>query len=96
MVSLNRVLKNEPERVKGSESIIKVAAIQMEPHIGDKEYNVQRQLKLIGEAAQQGVLLMVLPELGNTGYIFNRRDEVAQLAEAVPNGMGKSFITVPP
>jgi predicted amidohydrolase len=86
MVSLNRVLKFDQERVKGSESVIKVAAIQMEPRIGDKEYNVKKQLKLIGEAAEQGVLLMVLPELGNTGYIFNSRDEVAQLAEAVPDG----------
>jgi len=86
MVSLNRVLKYDPERVKGSESVIKVAAIQIEPHIGDKENNVKKQLKRIGEAAEQGVLLMVLPELGNTGYIFNSRDEVAQLAEEVPNG----------
>ncbi len=29
---------------------------------------------------------MVLPELGNTGYIFNTRDEVAELAEEVPGG----------
>ena len=74
------------QRIRGKESVIKVAAIQMEPRIGDKEYNVNRQLQLIGEAAKQGAILMVLPELGNTGYIFNTRDEVAEVAEAVPNG----------
>ena len=74
------------ERIKGKESVIKVAAIQMQPHIGDKEYNVGKQLELIGEAAKKGALLMVLPELGSTGYIFNSRDEVAEMAEDVPNG----------
>ncbi|MBW2057281.1 MAG: nitrilase family protein [Deltaproteobacteria bacterium] len=74
------------ERTRGRESLIKVAAIQMEPHIGDKEYNIQKQLDLIEKAAKQGARLMVLPELGNTGYIFNTRDEVSELAEEVPDG----------
>lgn len=74
------------ERVRGKESLIKVAAIQMEPHIGDKEYNIHKQLELIEKAAKQGGRLMVLPELGNTGYIFNSRDEVSELAEEVPDG----------
>ena len=74
------------ERIKGKESVIKVAAIQMEPRVGDKAGNVKQQLAFIAEAAAQGVRLMVLPELGNTGYIFNTRDEVAELAEEVPGG----------
>lgn len=74
------------ERVKGRESIIRVAAIQFEPSFGDKKHNVERQLQLIGEAAGQGSLLTVLPELGNTGYIFNSREEVAELAEPIPGG----------
>lgn len=74
------------ERIKGKESIIKVAAIQMEPRVGDRAGNVRQQLAFIAEAAAQGVRLMVLPELGNTGYIFNTRDEVAELAEEVPGG----------
>lgn len=74
------------ERVKGKESLIRVAAIQMEPRVGDKAGNVERQLALIAEAAAQGVRLMVLPELGNTGYIFNTREEVAELAESLPGG----------
>jgi N-carbamoylputrescine amidase len=86
MAKMNGIRKNSKERVKGRESLIKVAAIQMEPLIGDKEGNIRKQLKLIRKAAQDGVLLMVLPELGNTGYIFNSRQEVAQLAEEVPNG----------
>jgi len=74
------------QRVKGVESLITVAAIQMEPHVGDKAYTLDRQVELIREAAVQGVRLMVLPELCNTGYIFNSRNEVAALAEEVPAG----------
>lgn len=74
------------KRERGQESVIKVAAIQMEPHVGDKDYNLKRQFELIGKAADEGVKLMVLPELGNTGYIFNSRQEVAELAEEIPGG----------
>ncbi len=74
------------KRERGRESVIKVAAIQMEPHVGDKDHNLKRQFELIGKAADEGVKLMVLPELGNTGYIFNSRQEVAELAEEIPGG----------
>ena len=79
-------LRVSRERIKGKESVIKVAAIQMEPRVGDKAGNVRQQLASIAEAATQGARLMVLPELGNTGYIFNTREEVADLAEEVPGG----------
>ncbi len=86
MAKRSRGSRASGERIKGKESVINVAAIQMEPRVGDKAGNVKRQLALIAEAAAQGVRLMVLPELGNTGYIFNTRDEVAELAEQVPGG----------
>lgn len=74
------------EREKGKESLVKVAALQMEPHIGDKDRNVQETLKIIDEAGKQGAELMVLPELCNTGYIFNSRKEAFALSEEVPDG----------
>jgi predicted amidohydrolase len=82
----SRATQYPRERIKGKESPVKVAAIQMEPRFGAKEHNVKKQLDLIRKAAAQGVRLVVLPELGNTGYIFNSRDEVIGLAETVPDG----------
>jgi predicted amidohydrolase len=68
------------------ESQVRVACLQMEPRIGDKERNVARSLAMIRDAAEAGATLAVLPELCNTGYVFETRDEAFVLAETVPDG----------
>ncbi|KAB1073446.1 nitrilase family protein [Methylobacterium planeticum] len=65
---------------------IQVACIQFEPKFGDVEGNVARSSELIRAAAQAGAKLIVLPELANTGYVFESSDEASALAEAVPGG----------
>lgn len=65
---------------------ITVASIQMEPRIGHKEENVARSVALIERAAADGAALVVLPELTNSGYMFDSREEAYALAEAVPHG----------
>ena len=68
------------------ESRIRVACLQMEPHVGEKAVNVRRSLDMVERAASQGAGLAVLPELANSGYVFATRDEAFALAEAVPGG----------
>jgi predicted amidohydrolase len=68
------------------EAAIKIACIQMEPVIGEKERNVRRSLELIEDAAANGAHLLVLPELCNLGYVFDSREEAFALAEEIPNG----------
>lgn len=65
---------------------VKVASIQMAPEIGNKAANLKRSVELIEEAAQQGAMVAVLPELANTGYVFASRAEAFALAESVPDG----------
>lgn len=48
--------------------IVKVAAIQMAPVIGEVAGNVERAAAMAAEAARQGAKLICLPELFNTGY----------------------------
>ncbi|MBC8420771.1 MAG: hydratase [Desulfobacterales bacterium] len=48
--------------------------------------NVTEGLRLIDEAGNQGARLMVLPELCNTGYIYNSHEELSAMAEPVPDG----------
>jgi predicted amidohydrolase len=74
---------------------LKVASIQMAPRIGDKAGNLNRSIELIEEAAHQGAVLAVLPELANTGYVFNSRQEAFAMAESIPDGeSSKAWIDV--
>jgi predicted amidohydrolase len=47
---------------------------------------VEKSLALIAEAAGQGAGLVVLPELANSGYVFQSREEAFALAEEIPAG----------
>jgi N-carbamoylputrescine amidase len=71
---------------KGEEAVIEIACIQMEPVVGEKEANLGKSLALIEEAAGHEARLIVLPELCNSGYVFESRDEAFSLAEPVPDG----------
>ena len=62
----------------------KVAAIQFDPVLGEKDNNISRLLRLTEEAAQHGARLIVHPELANTGYCWLSREEVAPYVEPVP------------
>ena len=65
---------------------IVVACVQMAPHVGRKHDNVGRGLAAIERAADQGAQLVVLPELCNTGYVFDSPEEAFSLAEDVRDG----------
>jgi predicted amidohydrolase len=62
----------------------RVAAIQYEPALGEKEKNVADLLRLVEEAAQHEARLIVLPEMATTGYCWESRSEVAPHVEPVP------------
>ena len=74
------------ESAKLPESPVRVACIQFEPRIGEKQRNVERSLELIAAAASRGAQLVVLPELCNTGYVFESRREAFGMAETIPDG----------
>lgn len=69
-----------------SESAVRIACIQMAPEVGAKDANVRKTLEMVDKAAAGGAKLIVLPELANSGYVFESREEAFALAEPVPGG----------
>ncbi len=62
----------------------RVAAIQFEPALGEKEQNIQQLLRLVEEAIEHNARLIVLPEMATTGYCWIDRAEIAPYVEPVP------------
>lgn len=84
-MSLSSDLGNLPA-LSTAGHLVTVASIQMEPRIGRKDENLARSMALVERAAAGGAALVVLPELANTGYVFESRAEAFALAEPVPAG----------
>ena len=71
---------------------MKVGFVQMKPKLLDLNANLSKAEKLIKEAANQGVKLIVLPELFDTGYNFETKEEVEGIAQQIPDGETTQFL----
>ncbi len=63
---------------------MKVAAVQMNVSILEKQQNLEKVLARIEEAAREGARLVVFPECALTGYCFASREEAWAMSEPVP------------
>lgn len=63
---------------------MKVAAVQMDVKIHDKQHNLDQILNRLEQAADAGATLVVFPECALSGYCFVSREEAAPVAEEVP------------
>lgn len=62
---------------------MRVGFLQLRPKFGAVKSNVHRAVTLLGKVSDATI---VLPELFNTGYLFKNEEELAKLAEPVPDG----------
>ena len=63
---------------------LRVAAVQMEPKIGEVDANLKAILDRFREATEAGARLVVFPECALTGYGFDSKAEALRFAEPVP------------
>ena len=61
--------------------MVKVAVAQAHLQVGDVPGNILETKKLIEQASNQGAQIIVLPELSNTGYVFESKDELSIMLE---------------
>ncbi|MFA4647135.1 nitrilase [Pyrococcus kukulkanii] len=72
--------------------MVKVGFVQMNPELLSLDKNYSKAEKLIREAKKLGAQLVVLPELFDTGYNFETREEVFEVAQPIPEGETTSFL----
>ncbi|RJS85751.1 acyltransferase [Candidatus Bathyarchaeota archaeon] len=65
---------------------MRVGFIQFKPIFGDKERNLENMIRLFNLGVKKEALLLVAPELSNTGYRFKSLSELEKLSESVPEG----------
>ncbi|WP_297062671.1 nitrilase [Thermococcus sp.] len=71
---------------------MKVAYVQMEPTFLDPEKNYSKAERLVRKAREKGAQLVVLPELFDTGYNFESKNEVESVAGQIPDGPTTEFL----
>jgi len=76
----------DAKRIPDLESRVRVAAGQTHPLVGRNDANLAGAIELVRRSIVQGVQLLVLPELGNSGYVMNSRQEAFALSEPIPDG----------
>lgn len=64
--------------------LIKVAAVQFDPKIGEIEENRRTIAEKIVYAAEKGAKLIVFPEMAVSGYVWEDRKEISPYVEPVP------------
>ena len=61
-----------------------VAAVQMDPKLGEVEHNLAECLQKLDLAAAQGAQLIVFPECTLSGYAISSLEQALACAEAIP------------
>jgi len=65
-------------------SLVKIAAVQMNPFLMHIDHNMARIYDETKTAAKSGADLIVFPECSLTGYMYNSREEALPYMETIP------------
>jgi len=79
-------MQSENEGAEKEKGLLRVAAIQFEPILGQCERNRRKLVESIEKVLGQKAELVVTPELGVSGFVLHTRTEAFQNAEAIPAG----------
>lgn len=71
--------------------MVRVAVVQLEPHLADAEYNLGLIEHAMASAAAAGAELVVFPECAVSGYMFDSLEDACRVAEPVPGPSSERF-----
>ncbi|MFX1369631.1 MAG: nitrilase-related carbon-nitrogen hydrolase [Promethearchaeota archaeon] len=65
---------------------MRLGLAQMELKLGDVAFNLQKARELLDSAKKELVDVLVFPEMANSGYYFDTREDVKKSSEKIPTG----------
>jgi predicted amidohydrolase len=77
-------LKVDVREMLTTDSPYKVASIQYNPVLHEKDKNIEGLTTIIREAAENGAKLIVTPEMVTTGYHYSSRSTITPFVETIP------------
>ena len=72
---------------------MKIAGVQMDVVLGDRDANIQRMLDFLAETTAAGAALTIFPECCVTGYCYESLSEGRELAEPIPGPSANRIIS---
>ena len=73
---------------------VKIAAVQMDSKILEKEYNLEKIIGFSRQAAENGAKIVVFPECALTGYCYSNVEEVSSMVEDIPGPSTEALIKI--
>ena len=66
--------------------MLRIGVGQTDLKLGDIDYNIDQTSKILEDATESNVDVLVLPELANSGYCFDTQEEAKSASEVIPRG----------
>lgn len=73
---------------------VRVAAVQFNPRLGVLQKNVESLARQFERAAQNGAKIIVAPEMATTGYLYQDRQDIADVVEPIPGPTTRRFAKI--
>ncbi|KAG0338938.1 Carbon-nitrogen hydrolase, partial [Podila minutissima] len=65
---------------------MKIVCLQLEPQLGQVEWNIKHATKMVSELKPEDVDVLVLPEMAFTGYVFTSKEHIKPYLEDAETG----------
>ncbi|MCO7174760.1 nitrilase-related carbon-nitrogen hydrolase [Sporolactobacillus kofuensis] len=83
----NTEAKSNTQKLKS----FKVASIEFNPKLNDRDKNIDALYKQIETAFKHGAKLAVAPEMSTTGYYYKNREAIKPFVDTIPGKATKKF-----
>ena len=74
-------------------SDLRIAAVQIEPRLGDIQYNRSLIMDRLSEAVAEKAQLIIFPECASSGYNFDSLESAQRAAEPIPGPTSDALIS---